>query len=205
MEIEHAPGLRLISDCQRVLLVDHHDSFVHNLGRYFVLLGCQVEIIRPALLPGSSTILKSFDLLVLSPGPCGPQSVSSSVELVRDLAGKMPILGICLGHQIIAEAFGGRILRATDPVHGRATPVWHDEKEEFVSMPNPFMAGRYHSLIVDPGSIGGELELSAWTADHIPMAIRHRRHPVVGWQFHPESVLTPVGLDLLRSFLRLWC
>ncbi|MGQ9562665.1 MAG: anthranilate synthase component II [Thermogutta sp.] len=192
-------------DCRRVLLVDHHDSFVHNLGRYFALLHCQVEIMRPAFLPRSSTILSSYDLLVLSPGPCGPQNVPTSVQLVRDLAGRIPILGICLGHQIIAEAFGARISRGNDPVHGRATAVWHDQKKEFTGIPNPFMAGRYHSLVVELASIKEELELSAWTADHVSMAIRHRHHPLVGWQFHPESVLTPVGLDLLREFLATWC
>ncbi|HQF13398.1 MAG: aminodeoxychorismate/anthranilate synthase component II [Thermogutta sp.] len=188
----------------RVLLVDHHDSFVYNLGRYFELLGCRVAIVRPTEVPESSNILRLFDLVVLSPGPCGPQNVVTSVELVHNLADQMPILGVCLGHQIIAEAFGGRIIRAAEPVHGRATPVWHDGQHEFAGIPNPFPAGRYHSLIADRDSISEEVEISAWTDDGIPMAIRHSRYPVVGWQFHPESVLTPLGLDLLRNLLLSW-
>lgn len=189
---------------RRVLLVDHHDSFVHNLGRYFELVGCRVDIARPTALPGYSVIHDTFDLVVLSPGPCRPENAPSSVELVREFAGRMPILGVCLGHQIIAEAFGGKTVRARDPVHGRATAVWHDDKQEFAGMPNPFWAGRYHSLIVDRNSVKNELEISAWTEDQIPMAIRHRRYPIVGWQFHPESILTPLGLDLLRQFLAIW-
>jgi anthranilate synthase/aminodeoxychorismate synthase-like glutamine amidotransferase len=189
---------------RRVLLVDHHDSFVHNLGRYFELLGCRVAITRPGVLPGISQVSESFDLVVLSPGPCGPQNVPSSIELVRELVGKMPILGVCLGHQIIAEAFGGRTVRAQDPVHGRVSMVWHDGKKEFLGISNPFVAGRYHSLIVDPHSVRGDLEVSAWTDQQIPMAVRHRRYPIVGWQFHPESILTPLGLDLVRQFLVTW-
>ena len=189
---------------RRVLLVDHHDSFVHNLGRYFELLGCRVTITRPAGLPSISLLRESFHLVILSPGPCSPQNVPGSIRLVRELAGTLPILGICLGHQIIAEAFGGTTVRARDPVHGRATTVWHDEKKEFLGIPNPFLAGRYHSLIVDPHSVRGDLEVSAWTDDQIPMGIRHRHYPIVGWQFHPESILTPLGLDLLRQFLVTW-
>jgi len=124
------------------------------------------------------------------------------VGLVRELAGQVPILGVCLGHQIIAEAFGGKTVRTDDPIHGRATPVWHDGQKEFAGLPNPFLAGRYHSLIIDKQSTGSEINVSAWTEGGLPMAIRHRAYPIVGWQFHPESVLTPVGLDLLRNFLR---
>ncbi len=188
----------------RVLLVDHHDSFVYNLGRYFELLGCRVTIVRPTAVPQPSVIPQLFDLVVLSPGPCAPQNAITSVELVRKLAGQVPIFGVCLGHQIIAEAFGGRTVCADEPVHGRATRVWHDAQLEFAGVSNPFPAGRYHSLIADRDSLSRELEVSAWTEDGLPMAIRHRRFPIVGWQFHPESVLTPLGLDLLRNLLLAW-
>ncbi|MEJ5342757.1 MAG: aminodeoxychorismate/anthranilate synthase component II [Thermogutta sp.] len=184
----------------RVLLIDHKDSFVHNLARYFRNLSCEASVQRVSSLPDRHTIRGNFDLVVLSPGPCAPRN-AGTVELVRSIAGDVPILGVCLGHQIIAEAFGARISQASHPVHGEASLMWHDGQCEFARFASPLLVGRYHSLIVEAGSLPSELCVSGWLEDGTVMAIRHTRLPIVGWQFHPESILTPDGMQLLEAFI----
>ena len=184
----------------RVLLIDHKDSFVHNLARYFRRLSCEASVERVSSLPDRHAICRNFDLVVLSPGPCAPRN-AGTVELVRSTLGQIPILGVCLGHQIIAEALNARVSRAPRPVHGEASLMCHDGQCEFAGLSNPVLVGRYHSLIVEAESLPSELCVSGWLEDGTVMAIRHVRLPIVGWQFHPESVLTPEGMRLLEALL----
>lgn len=184
----------------RVLLVDHQDSFVFNLARYFLNLGCQARVFRAGQQPPADIIQRNYDLLVLSPGPCRPAEAGTS-SLVRELAGRMPILGVCLGHQVIAETFGAQVVRSSSPCHGESTPMFHDGLVEFTRLCCPLIVGRYHSLEVQRESLPAELSVSGWLADGTVMAIRHVSLPIVGWQFHPESVLTPDGEKLLAAFL----
>jgi anthranilate synthase/aminodeoxychorismate synthase-like glutamine amidotransferase len=185
-----------------ILLVDNYDSFVYNLARYFERLGQTTQVIRNTEVDVRGVLRLRPAALVLSPGPCSPTQAGCGLELVRRLHETLPILGVCLGHQIIAQALGGRIERAPQPVHGRASPVYHDGRGIFAGLPSPFCGCRYHSLVVDEGSLPESLEVSARTADGVVMAIRHRRLPLVGLQFHPESILTEHGYALLAAFLR---
>jgi anthranilate synthase/aminodeoxychorismate synthase-like glutamine amidotransferase len=186
-----------------ILLVDNYDSFVYNLARYFQRLGCPTEVVRNTSLDVSRARAMRPAALVLSPGPCTPQQAGCSLELVRALHAEVPILGVCLGHQVIAEALGGRIVRADEPVHGRCSQIHHDGRGVFTGLPQPIVGCRYHSLVVDEASLPDCLEVSARTDDAAVMALRHRRLPVVGLQFHPESILTGTGYPLLAGFLRL--
>jgi anthranilate synthase/aminodeoxychorismate synthase-like glutamine amidotransferase len=185
-----------------ILLIDNYDSFVFNLARYFERLGHETLVVRndatsvdhiQALAPGA---------VVLSPGPCSPSEAGCSLDVVRGLAGKLPIFGVCLGHQAIAAAFGARIVRAAEPIHGRTSEIFHAGKGLFADLPNPMTACRYHSLIVARDTLEESLEVTAWTADGTVMAIEHRAWPVVGVQFHPESILTDCGYALVAAFLR---
>ena len=185
------------------LLIDNYDSFVHNLARYFQRLGQETVVVRNDAIDAAAARAMRPAAIVLSPGPCTPAEAGSSLDIVRELHDSIPILGVCLGHQAIAEAFGGRIVRAIEPMHGRASEVWHDGRGIFNDMPNPFSAGRYHSLIVDEGTLPNELTVTARTTDGVVMSIEHRRRPVFGVQFHPESVLTECGFRLLANFLRI--
>ncbi len=189
-----------------ILVVDNYDSFVHNLARYVRELGRDTRVVRNTeISPAGARELRP-ELIILSPGPCDPARAGASVPLVRELSGEVPILGVCLGHQAIAEAFGGRVGRAHRPRHGVASAIEHDGEGIFRGLPNPFPAGRYHSLVVDPDSLPADLEVTAWTRDpwgRTVMAMRHRRHPTIGVQFHPESVLTPCGHLVLANFLAL--
>ena len=186
-----------------LLLIDNYDSFVHNLARYFQQLGQQTLVVRNDATDAARVRGMRPDAIVLSPGPCRPQQAGSSIELVRQCYREIPILGVCLGHQIIAEAFGAGIIRASQPVHGRASEVEHNERGMFSGLPNPLIVGRYHSLVVDQASLPSELEVTARTLDGIVMAIVHRTLPVIGLQFHPESILTDYGYELLAGFLRI--
>ncbi len=186
-----------------ILLIDNYDSFVHNLARYFERLGRQTEVVRNTAIDAAGVRRLRPDVLVLSPGPCAPRQAGCSLELVRALHGELPILGVCLGHQAVAEAFGGRVVRAEEPVHGRATPIRHDGHGVFEGLPAEFAAGRYHSLVVEEASLPECLEISARAPGGAIMALRHRGLPVVGLQFHPESILTEHGYRLLANFLRL--
>jgi anthranilate synthase component 2 len=185
-----------------ILLIDNYDSFVHNLARYFRRLGQETLVVRNDTVDVVTVRGQHPAAIVLSPGPCTPHEAGCCVAVVQQLHTSVPMLGVCLGHQAIAAAFGGRIVRAAEPRHGRTSEVFHEGRGIFADLPNPFVAGRYHSLVADPASLPDCLEVLAWTADGTIMALQHRRHPVVGVQFHPESILTPVGYTLLAAFLR---
>ena len=186
-----------------ILVIDNYDSFVHNLSRYFVELGCDTHVVRNDAISVDQVRSLAPSGIVISPGPCTPNEAGISCPLIRELAGSIPILGVCLGHQALAAALGGRVIRAPEPVHGRTSLIQHDQSGLFVGIPNPFRATRYHSLIVDEATLPDELIVTARTADGIPMAMEHRDWPVFGVQFHPESVLTQSGRTLLANFLTL--
>ena len=186
-----------------ILLLDNYDSFTYNLAQYLGELGCTLEVHRNDKISVEEIARRKPDRIVISPGPCTPQQAGISVELVRRLAGKFPILGVCLGHQAIGAAFGGNVIRAPRLFHGKTSEIQHDGKGIFISLPNPFTATRYHSLIVDRKSLPRELQITAETRDGIIMGVRHRKWKVEGVQFHPESVLTESGKQLLKNFLAL--
>lgn len=186
-----------------ILLIDNYDSFVYNLARYFQRLGRETHVERNNAIGVAAVRALRPEALVLSPGPCGPRRAGCSLELVRQFHQELPILGVCLGHQTIAEALGGRVVAAAEPVHGRTSAIWHDGRGVFSAMPNPIVGCRYHSLVVEEASLPECLEVSARTGDGTIMALRHRQAPVVGLQFHPESILTDVGYALLAAFLQL--
>lgn len=186
-----------------ILLLDNYDSFTYNLAQYLGELGCQVEVHRNDKISVEEIARRKPDRIVISPGPCTPQEAGISVELIEKLAGKYPILGVCLGHQAIGAAFGGRVIRAPKLFHGKTSDIRHDGKGIFRGLPMPFTATRYHSLIVERKSLPPELQITAETDDGIIMGVRHRRFALEGVQFHPESVLTAAGKELLRNFLSL--
>jgi len=186
-----------------ILLLDNYDSFTYNLAQYLGELGCEVEVHRNDKISVEEIARRRPEKIVISPGPCTPQEAGISVELIERLAPKFPILGVCLGHQAIGAAFGGRIVRAPKLFHGKTSQIQHDGKTVFRKLPNPFTATRYHSLIVERKSLPRELEISAETKDGTIMGLRHRKYPIEGVQFHPESVLTEVGKQLLKNFLAL--
>lgn len=186
-----------------ILLIDNYDSFVFNLARYFERLGRPTRVVRNDAIDAAGAWALRPEAIVLSPGPCAPQQAGCSLEIVRQLHARLPILGVCLGHQAIAEALGGRVVRAPEPMHGRTSAVFHDGQGLFASLPNPLTACRYHSLAVDEASLPGVLETTARAADGVLMGLRHKRLPVFGLQFHPESILTDMGFELLANFLRL--
>ncbi len=186
-----------------LLLIDNYDSFVYNLARYLVELGCETKVVRNDAMNVATVKLLKPKAIVISPGPCTPNEAGISIELIRQLSDSIPILGVCLGHQAIAAAFGGDIIRAPEPVHGRTSLVEHSGTGLFEDLPSPLKVGRYHSLIVDEASLSKELLITARTEDGIPMALQHRTRPLYGVQFHPESVLTVAGRPLLSNFLRL--
>jgi len=186
-----------------ILLLDNYDSFTYNLAQYLGELGCTVEVHRNDKITVEEIARRKPERIVISPGPCTPQEAGISVELVERLAGKFPILGVCLGHQAIGVAFGGKIVRAPKLFHGKTSQIHHDHKNIFRQLPDPFTATRYHSLIVEKKSLPRELTITAETDDGIIMGLRHRRHKIEGVQFHPESVLTESGKQLLKNFLSL--
>jgi anthranilate synthase component II len=186
-----------------LLLVDNYDSFTYNLYQYLAELGAETRVLRNDELSAEEALALGPERIVISPGPGTPDEAGISLELVRRAAGRVPLLGVCLGHQALAQAFGGRIVRAPTIMHGKTSPIHHDGRTVFAGLPDPFIATRYHSLIVHRDSVPECLQVSAWTADGIVMGLRHRTLPLEGVQFHPESILTAVGKDLLRSFLRL--
>ncbi len=186
-----------------ILLIDNYDSFVHNLARYFQRLGQETLVVRNDAVTAEQVVAQAPAAIVLSPGPCTPSEAGCSIEVVRQAAGKIPILGVCLGHQVIGAAFGAKIVRGPQPMHGRSSLVEHCGSGLFAGVPSPLRAGRYHSLVVDPASLPRELEVTASTNDQVIMALAHRRWPVLGVQFHPESILTEQGYALLANFLSL--
>ncbi|MBX5466281.1 MAG: aminodeoxychorismate/anthranilate synthase component II [Firmicutes bacterium] len=184
-----------------ILVIDNYDSFTYNLVQYLGILGAPPEVVRNDALTVEACRRLNPDAVVISPGPGRPETAGISVPLIQALGASTPILGVCLGHQAIAVAFGGRVVPAPRLMHGKADQVYHDGQGIFTGLPNPLWGGRYHSLAVDVAGVQA-LAVTATAADGTVMAIRHRRYPVVGVQFHPESILTPQGLDLLRNFLR---
>jgi len=190
-----------------VFVLDNYDSFTYNLVQYLGELGAQPVVARNDQTTVSDIEALRPDRIVLSPGPCTPQEAGISIDLIRHFAGRVPLLGVCLGHQAIGGAFGGKVVRATNLMHGKTSSVEHDGKTIFRDIPSPMTATRYHSLIVEEKSLPGELEISATCRDRdgtrVIMGLRHRRFPVEGVQFHPESVLTDQGKQLVRNFLSL--
>ena len=190
-----------------VFVLDNYDSFTYNLVQYFGELGATVDVRRNDKVSIAGVEVLQPDRIVVSPGPCTPQDAGISIDLIRHFAGKVPVLGVCLGHQAIGEAFGGRVVRAPHLMHGKTSAVVHDNKTVFQGLPMPMTATRYHSLIVEEIDLPAELEVSAWTTEkdgtRTIMGLRHRRFPVEGVQFHPESVLTEAGKKLVANFIAL--
>lgn len=187
-----------------VLIADNYDSFTYNLAQAFGALGASVHVMRSDAIDVQCIVEAPPDALVLSPGPGRPASAGRCPELVRELSGRLPVLGVCLGHQVIAEAFGAVVVKGNAVVHGKTSSIRHDGGALFDGVPSPFLATRYHSLVVDEKSIAGTaLETIAHAEDGTLMALRHREHPTFGVQFHPESVLSTHGPLVLENFLRL--
>jgi len=186
-----------------ILLLDNYDSFTYNLAQYLGELGCEVEVHRNDKISVEEIARRKPERIVISPGPCTPAEAGISVELIRRLAGKFPILGVCLGHQAMGAAYGGKIVRAPKLFHGKTSPIEHDGKGVFRGLPKKFTATRYHSLIVERKSLPKELAVTAETADGTIMGMRHKKYKMEGVQFHPESVLTESGKRLLANFLEL--
>ena len=185
----------------RVLMVDNYDSFTYNLVQYLAELGATVDVRRNDAVTVDEVEALAPDAVVISPGPCTPREAGVSVPVIQRVAGRIPLLGVCLGHQAIGAAFGGEIVRAPRIMHGKTSPIHHDGRGVFAGLPDPFEATRYHSLVIDPGSLPAELERTAWTDEGEIMGVRHRTALVEGVQFHPESILTLVGKRLLGNFL----
>ena len=186
-----------------LLLIDNYDSFTFNLVHYFGELGVGCEVVRNDKLTPAEALARRPEAIVLSPGPCTPNEAGICLDLIEASAGKVPILGVCLGHQAIGQAFGGRVVRAPAPMHGKVSEIHHEGSDVFAGLPDPFPATRYHSLIVERESLPEALEPTAFTADGIIMGLRHRDLPIYGVQFHPESIATGFGHDILRNFLAL--
>ena len=184
-----------------IFVLDNYDSFTYNLVQMLGALGAKLEVRRNDQITVSEIAALRPQGIVLSPGPGRPEDAGILVETIRSFAGKVPLLGVCLGHQAMGLVFGGKVVAAPSLVHGKATQVRHDGKSLFCGVPNPLDAGRYHSLVVEPQSLPAALEVSATTSDGIVMGMRHRKLPVEGVQFHPESILTPSGDLLLKNFL----
>ncbi|MBF0271014.1 MAG: aminodeoxychorismate/anthranilate synthase component II [Magnetococcales bacterium] len=185
-----------------LLLIDNYDSFTYNLAQYFGELGADVRVCRNDALTIEEIEAMAPDRLVISPGPGNPDQAGITLEVIRRLSGRVPILGVCLGHQAIGQAFGGLVVRAPHLMHGKTSIIEHDGSGVFTGLPMPFQATRYHSLVVARDSVPESLRVTAWTGDGLVMGLRHRTLPVEGVQFHPESILTEHGHDLLANFLR---
>ncbi len=186
-----------------LLMIDNYDSFTYNLVQYFGQLGEDVAVYRNDQITLEEIERLSPERIVISPGPCSPNEAGISVSAIRHFAGKIPLLGVCLGHQAIGAAFGGNVVRSSFLMHGKTSPIHHDGKGLFKGLPNPFEATRYHSLIVERSSLPACLEVTAWVENQEIMGLAHRELAIWGIQFHPESILTVGGMDLLRNFLEM--
>ena len=184
-----------------ILLIDNYDSFTYNVYQAVANLGHPLQVVRNDRISLADISVANYDAIIISPGPGTPDDAGLSKQIVREFAGKLPILGICLGHQVIGEVFGGNIVRAPQPVHGKTTEVAHQGDGLYTDLPQPFTAGRYHSLIVEEASLPECLEVTARNEENLIMGLRHRQFNVQGVQFHPESILTPLGNKLLANFL----
>ena len=186
-----------------LLIIDNYDSFTYNLVQYLGELGAEVQVVRNDALTVEEVLRLAPERIVLSPGPCTPNEAGICVPLIRAAAGKIPILGVCLGHQAIGAAFGGEIVRALRPMHGKTSLVHHTGVGVFRGLPNPLRVIRYHSLVIRRESLPAELEITAETDEGEIMGVRHRHHPIEGVQFHPESIMSEAGMELLQNFLEL--
>ncbi len=184
-----------------VLVIDNYDSFTYNLVQYLGELGAELEVHRNDQITVGQVAKRKPERIVVSPGPCTPREAGISVSLIKKLAGRIPILGVCLGHQSIGEAFGGKVIRAPYLMHGKTSKIHHDGRTVFSGLKQDFTATRYHSLIVERETLPSSLEISAETDDGLIMGLRHKQHRVEGLQFHPESILTDIGKKLLKNFL----
>jgi anthranilate synthase component II len=184
-----------------VLLIDNYDSFTYNLAQYLGELKADVQVERNDAIAVEAIAREKPDAIVISPGPCTPNEAGISMDVIRTYAGQVPILGVCLGHQCIGQVFGGRIVRAPRIMHGKTSKIFHDEKGLFTGVENPFVATRYHSLVIAPDSMPDALEITAKTWEDEIMGVRHKQHLVEGVQFHPESIMTTAGKRLLANFL----
>lgn len=185
-----------------LLMIDNYDSFTYNLVQYFGELGQDVKVIRNDEIEVDKIGSLQPDHIVISPGPCTPNEAGVSVPLIAAYAGNIPILGVCLGHQSIGQAFGGKIIHAKELMHGKTSQIQHIGEGVFKGLPSPFRATRYHSLVIERESLPAELEITAWTEDGEIMGVRHRTLPIEGVQFHPESILTEYGHEILANFLK---
>ena len=184
-----------------ILLIDNYDSFTYNLAQYLGELRTEVQVERNDAITVDAIAARKPDAIVISPGPCTPNEAGISMDVIRTYAGQIPILGVCLGHQCIGQVFGGRIVRAPRIMHGKTSKIFHDEKGLFANVENPFVATRYHSLVIAPDSLPDSLEITAKTWEDEIMGVRHKQHLVEGVQFHPESIMTTAGKQLLANFL----
>ncbi|HMA33656.1 MAG TPA: aminodeoxychorismate/anthranilate synthase component II [Chloroflexia bacterium] len=184
-----------------ILMIDNYDSFTYNLYQYLGELGADVQVVRNDAIRAEQLAAGPPDGLIISPGPGNPDEAGVSLAAIAALAGVRPVLGVCLGHQCIGQLFGGRIVRAPEPVHGKTSAIYHTGQGVFAGLPNPFPATRYHSLVVDRATCPAVLEITAWTADGLIMGLRHRELPIEGVQFHPESIMTENGKQLLQNYL----
>ena len=189
-----------------LLMIDNYDSFTYNIVQYFGELGQQVEVYRNDHIDLETIQTLNPEYLVISPGPCTPTEAGISVEAIKHFAGKIPIMGVCLGHQSIGQAFGGKVIRAKEVMHGKTSPVYHQDSGMFAGLPNPVQTTRYHSLVIEQASLPACLEVTAWTQDEAGnfdeiMGIRHKEYAIEGVQFHPESILTDQGHQMLQNFL----
>lgn len=193
---------RRLGVCSMILLIDNYDSFTYNLVQFLGELGAELTVRRNDALTAEDAVELGPEAIVLSPGPCGPDQAGICLRLADEAARrKVPLLGVCLGHQVIGQAFGGRIVGATDILHGKTDMIYHNGNELFEGLPSPFVATRYHSLVVDPDTMPGNLTVTAWAEDGTIMGVQHDSLPVFGVQFHPESIATEHGHQILKSFL----
>ncbi len=186
-----------------ILMIDNYDSFTYNLVHYLGELGERVLVFRNDKITLEEVAKLNPDMVVVSPGPCTPKEAGISVDVIKEFAGRIPILGVCLGHQSIGYAFGGNIVKAKRLLHGKTSQIYHDGKGIYQGVPNPFEATRYHSLLIERESLPDKLEVTAWTDEEEIMGVRHKGHLIEGVQFHPESILTKHGKDLLNNFVRI--
>ena len=191
------------ANTQTILLIDNYDSFTFNLYHRLGELGADVSVFRNNVVTAGDALALGHNALVISPGPCDPDRAGISLEIIRLAAGNRPVLGVCLGHQAIGQAFGGHVVRAPKPMHGKISMIYHDNTGIFAGAPNPFPATRYHSLVVERDNLPPDLVVNAWTEGGLIMGLRHRNLPIHGVQFHPESIETPTGYILLSNFLAL--
>ena len=184
-----------------ILLIDNYDSFTFNLVHFLGDLAAECDVVRNDAITTEQALARAPEAIVLSPGPCTPSEAGICLDLIQAAAGRVPILGVCLGHQAIGQVFGGRVIRAPTPMHGKVGPITHTDSDVFAGLPSPFNATRYHSLIVEADTLPDQLEPTAWTENGIIMGMRHRTMPIFGVQFHPESIASEHGHALLGNFL----